>query len=417
MPENMQKPEILAPAGDLEKLKIAFQYGADAVYAGVPEFGMRVKEIGFNLETLAEGIEYAHDLGKKIYITVNIFAHNEDLEKLPDFINKLVEMNPDALIVADPGVLGVIEDMKMDIPIHISTQANVINWRAVRFWVEKVKKVERVILARELAWEEIKEINSKLPDIETEFFVHGAMCMSYSGRCNISNYLTGRDANQGDCAQSCRWQYKVHLEEATRPGEFMAVEEDDRGSYFFNSRDLCLIKHLDKVIDTGGVSLKIEGRNKSIYYVARVTSLYRQALDLYLESPDEYQEWMQNIDDELSSITTRGYTTGFFLGDPGNSPGQAHLVNYDFRRTEKAKDFVGLVLGCEDGRVKVEARNQIKTSDKLDIMTPTGVDELKIDKFILESGEETDVVNTNTVFYFESSRDFLVNSMIRKFRE
>lgn len=411
MTKNVVKPEILAPAGDLEKLKIAFQYGADAVYAGVPEFGMRVKEIGFDMDSLAAGIKYAHDLGKKMYITVNIFAHNHDLELLPNFLHKLVEMGPDALIVADPGVLGIIEDLKLEIPLHISTQANVINWRAVKFWVDKVPNIERVILARELAWTEIKEINDKLPEIETEFFVHGAMCMSYSGRCNISNYLTGRDANQGDCAQSCRWQYKVHLEEVTRPAELMTVEEDRHGSYFFNSRDLCLLKHLNKVMSAGGVSWKIEGRNKSIYYVARVTSLYRQALDLYLESPEKYQEWLRTIDDELSSITTRGYTTGFFLGDDGQR------VNYDFRRTDKVKDFVGLVLGSENGEIKIEARNQIKTEDKLDIMTPDGVGDLKIDKFILDSGEEVDVVNTNTIFYIQSEYKYPVNSMIRKFRE
>lgn len=401
------KLEILAPAGDLEKLKIAFQYGADAVYAGVPEFGMRVKEIGFNLKSLAEGIKYTHKIGKKIYVTVNIFAHNRDLKLLPNFLKKLEKIKPDALIVADPGVLGIIEDLKLKIPIHISTQANVINWRAVKFWLEKVKNIERVILARELSWQEIKEINRKLPGAEIEFFVHGAMCMSYSGRCNISNYLTGRDANQGDCAQSCRWQYRVWLEETNRPGELMSVEEDQHGSYFFNSRDLCLIHEMEKIISTGAVSLKIEGRNKSIYYVARVVSLYRQAMDLFWDEKNKYKRWVKTIDDELSSITSRGYTTGFFLGDDGQR------VDYGKKKYVKSKDFVGLILGQRGKRVKVEARNQIKNTDRLDVMLPDGTKDINIKKFDIGNGQMVEVVNTNQIFYFNYEGKLPVNGMIR----
>jgi len=405
--DKTNKPEILAPAGDLEKLKVALMYGADAVYAGVPEFGMRVKEIGFDLNSLKEGIQYAHDLGKKVYVTVNIFAKNHDIELLPDFLHELEKINPDALIVADPGIMGVIYDEKIKTPLHISTQANIINWRAVSWWVEKMN-FERVILARELHWMEIKEIHEHCPNIDLEIFVHGAMCMSYSGRCNISNYLTNRDANQGDCSHCCRWNYKVYVEEQTRPGELMLVDEDERGSYFFNSKDLCLIGMLDELLQTGAMSWKIEGRNKSIYYLAQVIGQYRAALDDYWESPEKYKENIGNYLNELEAATSRGYTTGFF-GNDGSK-----MVNIDVRKQEKDKQFVGLVLGKENGLVKVEARNQIRIGDKLDIYTTNGAKKISIDGFLYENGEKmADVVNTNTIFYV-SDNDWPAYAMIRK---
>ena len=404
---NKEKPELLAPAGDLERLKVAFLYGADAVYAGVPEFGMRVKEIGFNMESLAEGIDYTHKLGKKVYVTVNIFAKNKDIELLPEFLHKLENINPDALIVADPGVIGIIADEKIKIPLHISTQANITNWRAVKWWVDQ-SKFERVILARELHWKEIKDIKNKLPEIDLEIFVHGAMCMSYSGRCNISNYLTNRDANQGDCSHCCRWNYDFYLEEKTRPGELMKVEEDERGSYFFNSKDLCLIEMIDELIETGAMSWKIEGRNKSEYYLANVVSVYRQAMDDYFENKDKYKNNLSRYLNELRAATSRNYTTGFFGADGAN------MVNLEFQRKEKEKQFVGKVIGRIGGLMKIEARNQIKLTDKLDILTPQGVKNFELKEIVDENGHSMgDVVNTNYIFYVKGD-DFPEYSMIRK---
>ncbi len=404
---NKEKPELLAPAGDLERLKVAFLYGADAVYAGVPEFGMRVKEIGFNMESLAKGIDYAHKLGKKVYVTVNIFAKNKDIELLPEFLHKLENINPDALIVADPGVMGIIADEKINTPLHISTQANITNWRAVKWWVDQ-SKFERVILARELHWKEIKDIKNKLPEIDLEIFVHGAMCMSYSGRCNISNYLTNRDANQGDCSHCCRWNYDFYLEEKTRPGEFMKVEEDERGSYFFNSKDLCLIEMIDELIKTGAMSWKIEGRNKSEYYLANVVSVYRQAMDDYFENKDKYKNNLSRYLNELQAATSRNYTTGFFGADGAN------MVNLEFQRKEKEKQFVGKVIGRVGDLLKIEARNQIKLGDSLDVITPLGIKEMKIEKFLdIDGNDLGEVVNTNFVFYV-AGYEFPEYSMIRK---
>lgn len=407
MIDKNNKPELLAPAGDLERLKVAFQYGADAVYAGVPEFGMRVKEIGFDLESLAEGIKYAHNIGKKVYVTVNIFAKNIDIELLPEFLHKLEAIGPDALIVADPGVMGVIADENIKIPLHISTQANIVNWRAVKWWVDQVN-FERVILARELKWSEIKEIKEKLPNIDLEIFVHGAMCMSYSGRCNISNYLTNRDANQGDCAHCCRWQYNFYVEELTRPGVFMPVEEDSRGSYFFNSKDLCLVGMIDELVKSGAMSWKIEGRNKTIYYLANVIRIYRQALDQYFENIAYYQKNIPNYLDELKSATSRGYTTGFFGSDGTN------MVNLEFRSGEKEKQFVGLVLGRVGDLLKIEARNQIKIGDNLDMLTPGGIKEFRLNEILDAGGNDVgEVVNTNYIFYVKGY-DFPEYSMVRK---
>jgi U32 family peptidase len=404
-------PELLAPAGDLEKLKIAFLYGADAVYAGVPDFGMRVKEIGFDLESLAEGVRYTHDLGKKIYITVNIFAKNDDIAKLPVFLEKIVAMQPDALIVADPGVLGVIADQKINIPLHLSTQANVTSGRAAKWWTEQLPKLKRIILARELKAGEIADIVRQVPEQFFEVFIHGALCMSYSGRCNISNYLTGRDANQGDCSHCCRWNYRVYVEELTRPGQLMPVEEDERGSYFFSSRDLCLVGLLEELLATGVKSLKIEGRNKSIYYLAQVVRIYREALDDWQKDPTIYREKIPYYTQELTASTTRGYTTGFF--------GQAgfQMVNLELERVPREYEFVGLVQSSEGEQLKIEARNQIKRSDQLEIITPSGVFELPVEKFLSDQGEDLgEVVNTNHIFYLSRPVAFEVPvcSMIRK---
>lgn len=391
----------------MEKLKIAFQYGADAVYAGVPEFGMRVRQIGFDLSSLKEGIDYAHSINKKVYITVNIFAHNQDLDRLPDFLLALTKIKPDALIVADPGVLGIINDLKINIPLHISTQANVTNWRAAEYWFDQ--GYERIILAREMFWQDIAAIHKKLPVIPLEIFVHGALCMSYSGRCNISNYLTGRDANKGDCAHCCRWEYDVFLEERLRPGELMKVEQDERGSYFFNSKDLCLIGEMDKVLESGAMSLKIEGRNKSIYYIATVVRAYRQAIDLASANMDKYQLEKNSLLTELLAIDTRGYTTGFFGGE------NANIAKKDGLEKEGQKKFVGLVVGRDGDFLQIQARNQIKLSDSLEIMSPQNVNVFKIEAFLNDNRQDMgEVVNTNTVFYAKSDVDAPVNSFVRR---
>ncbi|MBU0648095.1 U32 family peptidase C-terminal domain-containing protein [Patescibacteria group bacterium] len=404
---STKKPELLAPAGDLEKLKIAFMYGADAVYAGVPDFGMRVRQIGFDLKSMEKGIKYAHDLGKKVYVTVNIFAHNADIRKLPKFLGKLARLNPDALIVADPGVFQVIKDLKIQIPLHLSTQANVTNHKAVEFWHDQ--GFERIILAREVDWRDIRLIHKKLPKSQLEIFVHGAICMSYSGRCNISNYLTNRDANQGDCSHCCRWEYDVYLEERQRPGNMMKVEQDERGSYFFNSKDLCLIGQMDKVLNTGVVSLKIEGRNKSIFYLATVVRVYRKALDMACDSMGLYNKQKNRLKRELESINTRGYSKGFF---GGNQKDLSSAKSYEKQGNRK---FVGLVKGRAGDLVKIEARNQIMTTDKLEVMTPDKILKLKISNFLDEKGKDIGkVVNTNKLFFIKSCLELPEYSFVRK---
>lgn len=291
----MNKLELLAPAGNLEKLKIAVIYGADAVYLGGENFGLRAGAKNFTLKQLAEGIKFAHDRGKKVYLTLNIIPHNEDLVGLPEYIAKLKGLDLDAIIISDPGVLKIVKNIIPEMEVHLSTQANTTNYVAVNFWYEQ--GVGRIILARELSLEEIKEIIKKSPpDMKIETFVHGAMCISYSGRCLLSNYMVGRDANKGDCAQSCRWRY--YLMEETRPGEYFPVDEDEKGAYFFNSKDLCMIEHLPSLIEAGISVFKIEGRMKSSYYVATVVKAYRQLIDSYLLKPNEYfcdKKWLDEI--------------------------------------------------------------------------------------------------------------------------
>ncbi|MCK5767344.1 MAG: U32 family peptidase, partial [Candidatus Atribacteria bacterium] len=268
----MKRPELLAPAGNLEKLKIAIIYGADAVYLGGENFGLRAGAKNFTLKALAEGINFAHERGKRIYLTLNIIAHNEDLVGLPEYVRQLKKLHLDGLIISDPGILSIVKEILPEMEIHLSTQANTTNYASVNFWYQQ--GVKRIILARELSLEEIKEIAQKVPDdMKIETFVHGAMCISYSGRCLLSNYMTGRDANRGDCAHSCRWKYS--LMEEKRPGEYFPVYEDEKGAYFFNSKDLCMIEHVPVLIKAGISALKIEGRMKSAYYVANVVKAYR----------------------------------------------------------------------------------------------------------------------------------------------
>lgn len=375
------KPELLAPAGNLEKLKMAVLYGADAVYCSGEAFGLRAAANNFTLEEMKEGVEFAHRHQAKVYVTVNIIAHNAEINAIDKFLLDLAEAGVDALLIADPGILALARRLVPQIPIHLSTQANNTNWASVNFWAEQ--GVERVVLARELSLPEIREIRAKT-EIELEMFVHGAMCISYSGRCLMSNYFTHRDANRGLCAHPCRWKY--YLMEETRPGEYFPVFEDEHGTFIFNSKDLCLLENLPEIIESGVQSLKIEGRMKSIHYVATIVRVYRQAIDSYYADPDRFvikQEWLE----EIAKVSHRPYTQGFFSGKPDNS-GQNYLSN----SYEQTHDFVGLVLGCEDGLAIVEERNKIQQGEALEFVGPeTPIFEQKLEKMWNEEGEEITV--------------------------
>ena len=309
----MRHPELLVPASSLEVLKIAVIFGADAVYIGGEAFGLRAKAKNFTNEEIKEGIAFAHEHGVKVYVTANILAHNQDLDGVRKYFTELKEIKPDALIISDPGVFMIAKEICPEIEIHISTQANNTNYGTYQFWYAQGAK--RVVSARELSLAEIKEIREKIPeDMEIETFIHGAMCISYSGRCLLSNYFTGRDANQGACTHPCRWKYAVVEEK--RPGEYLPVYVNERGTYIFNSKDLCMIEHIPELIDAGIDSFKIEGRMKTALYVATVARTYRKAIDDYLESPELYKKNMDWYKEQISNCTYRQFTTGFFFGKP-----------------------------------------------------------------------------------------------------
>jgi len=357
----VKKPELLAPAGTLEKLKMALLYGADAVFMGGKAFGLRAFGGNFDNEQLKQGIEFAHSLQKKAYVTVNIFPHNEDLEALPDYIRFLDENHADAVIISDLGVYRIVREVAPNLPIHISTQANNTNWSSVLCWQEL--GAGRVVLARELSLAEIEVIRSKV-DIELEAFVHGAMCISYSGRCLMSNYFTDRDANRGECAQPCRW--KFNLVEEKRPGEYYPVMEDERGTYIFNSKDLCLLPHLPELIKSGLNSFKVEGRMKSVHYVATVIKAYREAIDAYMADPEKFSiktEWLE----ELQKISHRAYTTGFYFNEISQ-----HDQIYASSSYDQTHDFIGLVKSYDESTrlAVVEQRNNMKVGQEIEIMQP-----------------------------------------------
>lgn len=357
----MKKPELLAPAGNMEKLKMALLYGADAVYLGGKAFGLRAFGGNFTNEELQEAVDFAHKLGKKIYVTVNIFPHNSDIAKLPAYLTFLNEIKVDAILVADLGVFTLAKEYAPDVELHISTQANNTNWAAVNAWGEL--GASRVVLAREMSLEEIKEIREKC-SVELEMFVHGAMCISYSGRCLMSNYLTGRDANRGSCAQPCRWNYA--LVEEKRPGQYFPVLEDERGTYIFNSKDMCLLPYLPDVIASGVDSLKIEGRMKSVHYAASVVKAYREAIDSYFAAPEQFEvkkEWVE----ELDKVSHRAYTTGFYYGRPTEKDQIYGTSSYT-----QTSDFVGLVLDYDEktGFATVEQRNNMKVGQEIEIFQP-----------------------------------------------
>ena len=357
-----KKPELLAPAGTMEKLQMALAYGADAAYLGGAQFGLRAFGGNFTNEEIRAAVNLAHGVGKKIYVTVNVFPHNEDLVSLPDYLRFLADVEVDAVLVADLGVFMLAREVAPQLPVHISTQANNVNWRTVRAWQEL--GAERVVLARELSREEIREIR-RHTDVEMELFVHGAMCISYSGRCLLSSYFTGRDANRGGCAQSCRWKYA--LVEESRPGECYPIEEDARGTYIMNSKDLCLLPYLDEVVDSGIDSLKIEGRMKSVHYVASVVKAYRMALDACLTgtSYKVREEWLT----ELEKVSHRSYTTGFFFGKTT----EADQI-YGSSSYEQTSDFVGLVRAYDEKTkiAAVEQRNNMKLGQEIEIFQPVG---------------------------------------------
>lgn len=360
----MKKPELLIPASSLEVLKTAVMFGADAVYIGGEAFGLRAKAKNFSPEDMKEGIAFAHAHGAKVYVTANILAHNRDLEGVRSYFEELRTIGPDALIIADPGVFMLAGEICPEIERHISTQANNTNYLTYRFWHEQGAK--RVVSARELSMDELRELRANIPDdLEIETFVHGAMCISYSGRCLLSNYFTGRDANQGACTHPCRWKYAVMEEK--RPGEYFPVYENERGTFIFNSRDLCMIEHIPELLESGIDSFKIEGRMKTALYVATVARTYRKAIDDCLKSEELYREHMDWYREQIAACTYREFTTGFFYGKPDES---AQI--YDSNTYQKGYTYLGIVNAADGGKIAIEQRNKFSVGETIEIMKPDG---------------------------------------------
>ncbi len=378
------KSELLMPAGSLEKLKVAVLYGADAVYLGTPDMSLRTKS-DFSLEDVLQGVRFAHERGVRVYLTLNLFAHNKDVTKLDTFIDTVRTVNPDGLIIADPGVFEYVRERAPEIPLHVSTQANVCSSLSVKFWQNQGAKL--VVLAREVSFAELTQIRNDCPEIRLEAFVHGTMCMTYSGRCLLSNFMSERGANQGNCANSCRWDYKVHLrlndgtvqeltiddsnrdmfqfllEEGVRPGELMPIEEDSRGSYILNSKDLCLLPKLDDYLKLGIDSFKIEGRGKSLYYVAVVARAYRRAMDAWAADPDHWDP--TPFMEELDRVPSRGYTLAFHDGQLTN-------LAHGYEHTGQVSDavFAGYITAHTDDGFLVDVRNRLDSGDVLEFVLP-----------------------------------------------
>ena len=377
-----RKVELLVPAGSLEVLKIAIMFGANAVYIGGEEFSLRAKAANFSDEDMIAGIDFAHKFGKKVYVTVNIFAHNYDMDEAVDYLKRLNEIKPDGLIMSDPGLISLAFEYAPNVEVHISTQANNTNYMTYKFWYKM--GVKRVVSARELSLEEIKGIRENIPDdMEIESFIHGAMCISYSGRCLLSNYFTGRDANRGECTHPCRWQYAVMEEK--RPGEYLPVYENERGTYIFNSKDLCMIGYIPEMIDAGIDSFKIEGRMKTSLYVATVARTYRKAIDDYYKSIDTYKANMDWYMDEISKCTYRKFTTGFYFGKPNEE-----TQIYDSNTYISEYIYLGFVEEIRSGKYKITQRNKFLIGDEIEIMKPGG--ENVIAKVINIEDEEGNVV-------------------------
>lgn len=404
----MRKPELLIPASSLEVLKTAVIFGADAVYIGGEAFGLRAKAKNFTPEEMKEGIEFAHAHNVKVHVTANILAHNYDLDGAARYFRELAELKPDAIIVADPGMVMLAKANCPDIDIHISTQANNTNYMTFRFWYEQ--GIRRVVCARELSLAEIRQIRENIPeDMEIECFIHGAMCISYSGRCLLSNYFTGRDANHGACTHPCRWKYSVV--EETRPGEYMPVYENERGTYIFNSKDLCMIEHIPEMIDAGIDSFKIEGRMKTALYVATVARTYRKAIDDYLEDPKKYEANMPWYKDQISNCTYRQFTTGFYFGKPSE---ESQI--YDSNTYIREYTYLGIIGEIKDGLYRIEQRNKFSVGEVIEIMKPDGQNvEATVEKIIDEDGNEQESApHPKQVLYVALSADASVYDILRR---
>ena len=376
-----RKPELLIPASSLEVLKTAVVFGADAVYIGGEAFGLRAKAKNFSGEDMIEGIAFAHEHGVKVYVTANILAHNRDLEGVRAYFEELKEIKPDALIIADPGVFMLAKEICPEIERHISTQANNTNYLTYQFWYQQGAK--RVVSARELSMEELRELRAHIPDdLEIETFVHGAMCISYSGRCLLSNYFTGRDANQGACTHPCRWKYAVM--EESRPGEYLPVYENERGTYIFNSKDLCMIEHIPELLESGIDSFKIEGRMKTALYVATVARTYRKAIDDCLQSRELYEEHMPWYKEQIAACTYREFTTGFFYGKPDESS-----QIYDNNTYQKGYTYLGIVGDVDaENYIHLEQRNKFSVGEMIEIMKPDGENlAVRVEAILNEEGE------------------------------
>ncbi|MBU0544734.1 MAG: U32 family peptidase [Proteobacteria bacterium] len=402
------KIELLAPAGNREKLEIAIHYGADAVYLAGKDYSLRNLSENFTLEELESAVLFARKSGVKVYVACNIFSRNSEQEAISDYLKSLAEISPDAVIVADPGILLEVRKVIPDIPVHLSTQANTTNYKAALFW--KHLGVTRINAARELSLKEIEEI-ALLGNVEVEIFVHGAMCISYSGRCLLSNFMENRDSNRGECCQPCRFRYSVV--EETRPGRYMPVAEDNRGTYIFNSKDLCMIRYIPEMINTGASSLKIEGRMKGINYVASAVKVYREAIDSYYESPAEYtvkDEWI----DELSRISNRDYCTGFYFGNTNET-----IPNYMDIKPATERTFIGKVTGVENGNVVVfVVRNKFFLNDPVDILGKKGPVKRDTIKRILDiEGNEVTAARSGSTVKVLLENECSVNDLLRKIEE
>ena len=399
----MTKPELLLPAGNLENLKLAIRYGADAVYLGGQRFGLRAKADNFTIEDMREGVEFAHAHGAKVYLTVNIFAHNGDIEGLKDYFREIRDIPFDALLISDPGVLLLAKELLPERAIHISTQANNTNYMTWEFW--KQMGAERVVAARELSLAEIREIKNRIgEEMEIEAFIHGAMCISYSGRCLLSSYFTGRDANRGACTHPCRWKYGVYekqggegtmgteddipdyaVVEDSRPGQYLPVEEDERGTYIFNSKDLCMIDHIPELLDAGISSFKIEGRMKTALYVAVTARTYRQAIDDYFTSPELYRSRLSYYKEEIAMCTTRDFTTGFYFQRPSEED-----QIYSNNTYQQLAVFLGQIEAVDpDGGIRLLQKNKFSVGEQIQVMDFAGRNlQVTVERILNEEGEE-----------------------------
>jgi len=415
MNKKIKRPELLVPAGNMDKLRVGLQYGADAFYMGMPSFSMRSRINNFDEDSIMEGVKLIREAKKKFYVTVNIYPRGNKVDAFKKHFKFLKDkMKPDALIVADAGVFDMAREYAPNLPIHMSVQANVLNSRAVKFWQKQ--GATRIILPRELMLSEIKEIHKQVPKMELEFFVHGAICVAYSGRCLLSAYMTGRDANQGICAHSCRWNYKVRegheyaLEEEKRPGEFYPIEEDEHGTYIMNSKDMCSLPYLKELVDAGICSFKVEGRNKTEYYLATVTKAYRQAIGDMMSG----KKFNKKLLDEVEKSANRGFIPGFLFGFPGND-------NIDFPKNSpnQTYKFAGLVKGRskilkKDDMYEVEVRNRLEKGETIEIMTPDDQFQMKISEMYDLDGNKEEVVHGgvgNKIFKLK--KNLCENSMIR----